>query len=61
MKKRIVLRKIKTFKKHPVKAGKVEEVGEGEGGTEQGGSQVWRHLFLDIIVSLESTTDRVRI
>ena len=34
-----------TFEKHPVEAGEVEEVCEGEGDTEKGGGEVWSHLI----------------
>ena len=34
-----------TFEKHPVEAGEVEEVCEGEGDTEKGGGKVGSHLI----------------
>ena len=35
-----------TFEKHPVEAGEVEEVGEGEGGAEQRLGDLWHHLVV---------------
>ena len=35
---------VEPLEEHPVKAGQVEEVGEGEGGAEQGLCKVGRHL-----------------
>ena len=57
-----------TFEKHPVEAGKVEEVCEGEGDTEKGGGEVWSHLIgqcpclvVQIVQITNPAQERVRI
>ena len=57
-----------TFEKHPVEAGEVEEVCEGEGDTEKGGGKVGSHLVGEcpclVVESVQLTNpaqERVRI
>ena len=64
-----IVTKIKdTFEKHPVEAGEVEEVCEGEGDTEKGGGKVGSHLIgqcpclvVQIVHITNPAQERVRI
>ena len=38
---------VEPLEEHPVEAGQVEEVGEGEGGAEQGLGDLWHHLVVE--------------
>ena len=38
---------VEALAEHPVEGGQVEEVGEGEGGAEQGLRDLWDHLVVE--------------
>ena len=52
---------VEPLKEHPVEAGKVEEVGEGEGGAEQGLRKVRRHLEVVKVVSMVKVAKKIKV
>ena len=52
---------VEPLKEHPVEAGQVEEVGEGEGGAEKGLSKVRRHLEVVKVVSMVNMTKKIKV
>ena len=52
---------VEPLKEHPVEAGEVEEVGEGEGGAEQGLRKVGRHLKVVKVVSMVDLAKKIKV
>ena len=52
---------VEPLKEHPVEAGQVEEVGEGEGGAEQGLRKVRRHLKVVKVVSMVNMAKKIKV
>ena len=52
---------VEPLKEHPVEAGEVEEVGEGEGGAEQGLRKVGRHLEVVKVVSFVNMAKKIEV
>ena len=52
---------VEPLEEHPVEAGQVEEVGEGEGGAEQGLCKVRWHLEVVKLVSMVNMAKKIKV